>query len=120
MNDDITWQTIQGLFRRVLEEETGSGKCSIANKWDGGTVVLKPADPNLKSVEIPMEAFFKKVTSVREKLRVLEQKLNNHPTLTPEEKHELQVYITRAYGSLTSFNVLFRDEDDRFKGSGGA
>jgi len=118
--DEMTWQTMLGLLRRVLEEETGAGKCSIAKKWDGGAVVLKPADPNLKSVEIPMESFFKKVTAVREKLRVLEQKINNNPTLSHEEKHELQVYITRAYGSLTSFNVLFRDEEDRFKGGSGA
>jgi len=94
------------------------GRYEIAPKWSGGTLVLRPADAALKEKDVPIEAFFKKITSVREKLRVLEQKINNHPGLSHEDRLEFQKIITRAYGSLTTFNVLFRDEEDRFHGAG--
>ncbi|MBP8127959.1 MAG: hypothetical protein KA184_00145 [Candidatus Hydrogenedentes bacterium] len=115
---ELSWQTVKALLREVLEEELGMGRCEIAPKWSGGTLVLKPADPGLKTKEVPIEAFFKKITSVREKLRVMEQKINNHASLGHEDKLELQKLISRAYGSLTTFNVLFRDEEDRFQGVG--
>lgn len=113
---ETDWQIAKAALREVLEDEWGVGRCRIALKWSGGTVVLKPPDDALQVKEIPMEAFFKKITAVREKLRVLEQKLNNHPTLSYEDKLEFQQLISRAYGSLTTFNVLFRDEEDRFVG----
>lgn len=115
---ELSWQTVKALLREVLEDEMGMGRCEIAPKWSGGTIVLKPADTSLKEKDLPIEAFFKKVTSVREKLRVLEQKLNNHPSLTYEDKLEFQKLISRCYGSLTTFNVLFRNEEDRFQGTG--
>ena len=113
---DVSWQEIKEAFRDALDEEMGCGHCRIAAKWDGGKLILKPFDPNLQAKEIPLGLFFKKITSVREKLRVLEQKINNHPTLPLEDKMEMQQLITRAYGSLTTFNVLFREEEDRFAG----
>jgi hypothetical protein len=113
---ELSWQEIKELFRDVLEEEMGCGHCRIAAKWDGGKLVLKPFDPGQQAKEVPLSVFFKKLTSVREKLRVIEQKVNNSGGLSAEEKIEIQQLITRAYGSLTTFNVLFREEEDRFVG----
>jgi hypothetical protein len=116
---DLTFDSVKAAMREVLKEEMSFGACEIAPKWHGGKVVLKPHDSMQQAREIPMEMFFKKVTSVREKLRVLEQKLNNSPSLTSEEKLECQQLVTRAYGSLTTFNVLFRNEKDKFVGMRG-
>lgn len=90
----------------------------LSNRMIGGTVIFRDAEGRTVK-ESDAGAFFKKVTSVREKLRVLEQKINNHKDLDHAEKAELQAYITRCYGSLTTFNFLFSDDDDRFRGSGG-
>lgn len=87
-------------------------------RWRDGVLKLIPGKEGTQSKEIPMESFFKKIIGVREKLRVLEQKINNHPSLGPEEKIELEGYLTRCYGSLTSFNVLFSGKGSHFKGSG--
>lgn len=111
-----SWQELKTALREVLAEELGMGRCAIARKWEGGMMVLKPRDPALQSKEIPLEIVFKKITSVREKLRVLEQKINSHEALSHADKAEFQALITRAYGSLTTFNLLFRDEEDRFTG----
>lgn len=113
---EMTWQTIKAILKEVLEEEMGAGRHEIAPKFNGGTIILKPADESLKGKEIPIDVFFKKITSVREKLRVLEQKLNNHKSLSETEKAELQRFITKSYGSLTTFNVLFKHDEDRFVG----
>jgi hypothetical protein len=113
---ELSWEEIKDAFREVLEEEMGTGRCRIAPKWDGGKLVLQPFDTALQNREVPLAAFFKKLIGVREKLRVLEQKLNNHPALTAEDKLEFQQLITRAYGSLTTFNTLFAEEQDRFVG----
>jgi len=90
----------------------------LSARWAGGTLRLEPGKTETQSKEVPIEAFFKKLIGVREKLRVLEQKLNNHPSLSPEEKLELEGYITRCYGSLTTFNALFASRDSAFTGSG--
>lgn len=87
----------------------------LGDKWDGGTMELKPKDSSLKSKEIPIETFFHKIIMVRDRLRVMEQRINSSK-LTDEEKVNLQQYITRIYGSLTTFNVLFKYKDDHFKG----
>jgi hypothetical protein len=88
----------------------------IGDKWKGGNLIMKPANSELQPKEVPIETFFHKIVMVRDRLRVLEQNINSHPTLTDEEKVEMQQYITRAYGSLTTFNILFAEKEDYFVG----
>jgi hypothetical protein len=90
----------------------------LAPRWIGGTLRLVPGKPDVQPKEIPIESFLKKIVAVRDRLRVLEQKINAHPTLAAEEKLDFQGYITRCYGSLTSFNVLFAAEGSRLQGTG--
>jgi superoxide dismutase len=104
----------------VLDEELGISDVRLAGRWQGGTLVLQPGDMSAKAKEIPLESFFHKIVMVRDRLRVLEAKINGNKSLTEEDKVDLQQYVTRAYGSLTSFNVLFSDKNDHFKGSGGS
>ena len=91
---------------------------ALAGKWDGGTIILKPGDSSMQSKEIDVEGFFHKIVMVRDRLRVLEQKINAHPKMSDAEKVEMQQYITRCYGSLTTLNVLFKNDEDRFHGTG--
>jgi hypothetical protein len=90
---------------------------ALADRFTGGHLVLKPGRAGTQEKSIPIETFFRKITAVRERLRVLEQRINSHPKLAPEDRLELQDYITRAYGSLTTFNVLFAEPADRFIGT---
>ena len=90
----------------------------LAPRWAGGTLGLIPGKADTQARDVPIEAFFKKLVQVRDRLRVLEQKVNAHPALAAEEKLDLQGHITRCYGSLTTFNVLFAAEGSRFQGTG--
>jgi hypothetical protein len=93
-------------------------KVTLAQKWINGTLTIKPYNPEMSDKEIPIKTFFHKIVMVRERLRVLEQNINNHEKLDDEDRVQLQQYITRAYGSLTTFNVLFANKEDHFKGAG--
>lgn len=90
----------------------------LGKKWQGGTLLFQPANPDLKPKEMPIDAFFHKIVMVRDRLRVMEQQINKQKGISDEEKVNLQQYITRIYGSLTSFNVLFASPEDGFKGEG--
>jgi hypothetical protein len=116
---EMTRAELKELIREAMDEERGGGSAAMAPKWEGGMVLLKPADPGLQAKELPLDALLHKVVMIRDKLRVLEQKLNAHPKLTDAEKIDLQAYVTGCYGSLTTFNVLFRDRQDGFTGSSG-
>jgi hypothetical protein len=89
---------------------------SIGDRWKDGTMLLQPADKLLQPKEIPVDIFFNKIVMLRDRLRVLEQKINAHKVLSNDEKIELQQYITRIYGSLTTFNILFKHRGDQFVG----
>lgn len=106
------------MLRRVLREEMGLGPATPADRWRGGDLVLRPGKPGLQEKSWPIETFFNKVVMLRNRLRVLEQQVNASG-LPPDEKVKLQGYVTACYGTLTSFNILFAEEEDRFKGSGG-
>ena len=111
-------EDLELLLRRVIREETGITPVTPAEKWRGGALVLRPGTPGLQEKSWPIETFFHKVVMLRNRLRTLEQQLNASE-LPDDVKVKLQGYITGCYGSLTSFNVLFADEDDQFTGSGG-
>lgn len=106
------------LIRRVIREEAGVTTAVPAEKWRGGTLVLKPGNPELQEKSWPIESLFHKIVMIRNRLRTLEQQVNGSD-LPEDAKIKLQGYITGCYGSLTSFNVLFADERDQFRGSGG-
>ena len=111
---------VKRAVKEAIDELLGLGEVRMAGRFQGGTLVIRPGKTDTQEKVIPIEALFHKVTMVRDRLRVLEQRLNTHPKLNDEDRVELQQYVTRAYGSLTSFNVLFRDREDWFVGSRGA
>jgi hypothetical protein len=108
---------LERLLRRILREEAGLTPVTPAEKWRGGELVLKPGRPGVQEKSWPIETFFHKIVMVRNRLRTLEQQVNASD-LPDDQKIKLQAYVTSCYGTLTSFNVLFADEDDRFTGSG--
>ncbi|WP_373495752.1 hypothetical protein [Aquiflexum sp.] len=117
----ITLAEIETAVENVIRKNQPKDdlpKITLAQKWINGTVTINPYNPEMSNKEIPIKTFFHKIVMVRERLRVLEQNINNHEKLDDEDRIQLQQYITRAYGSLTTFNVLFANKDDQFKGAG--
>jgi hypothetical protein len=115
---DGTSGDLELLLRRIIREETGLTSAVLAEKWRGGTLVLRPGAPGLQEKSWPIETFFHKIVMLRNRLRTLEQQVNA-ADLPDDLKVKLQSYVSGCYGSLTSFNVLFADKEDQFKGSGG-
>ena len=119
-NMDPQLEQLMFALREVLDDfGVVEPDRELGRRWQGGELVLVPGKKDTQEKRLPLESFFKKIVGVREKLRVLEQKINNHPALSSEDRLELQGYITRCYGSLTSFNALFSEEGTPFKGQSG-
>jgi hypothetical protein len=118
MNSNDGTGDLELLLRRVMREESGLSPVAPAAKWRGGELVLRPERSDVQEKSWPIETFFQKIVMVRNRLRSLEQQVNA-ADLPNDTKLKIQGYVTGCYGSLSSFNVLFADEDDRFKGTGG-
>jgi len=117
-DDMVSFEMIELTLIKILRNFSDIQEVvSIGEKWAGGTLVLKPSNPELKPYEMPISTFFNKIVLIRDRLRVLEQKVNTS-TISDEEKIVLQQYITRSYGSLTSFNILFKSKAEGFTGEG--
>jgi hypothetical protein len=115
---DGTSDDLELLLRRIIREETGITPVVPAEKWRGGTFVLRPGTPGLQEKSWPIETFFHKIVMLRNRLRTLEQQVNA-ADMPDDAKVKLQSYVSGCYGSLTSFNILFAADEDQFKGSGG-
>ena len=111
---DLSGTDLEMVLRRIIREEAGISPVPPAEKWRGGTIALRPGNPALQEKTIPIETFFNKIVMLRNRLRTLEQQVNA-TELPPDMKVKLQGYISGCYGSLTTFNVLFADEEDQFK-----
>ena len=116
MSPNVSTADLEQLLRRVIREEAGVTPVVPAEKWRGGHLVLRPGTPGAQEKSWPVETFFHKIVMLRNRLRTLEQQLNASD-LPDDVKVKLQSYVTGCYGSLTSFNVLFAVEEDRFKGT---
>lgn len=118
VSEDIeTTSEVEKSLLKILKMWGGiTENVLLGDKWKGGTMILQPSDNSLKPKEFPIETFFHKIVMLRDRLRVMEQQINAHKVLTDEEKINLQQYITRIYGSLTTFNVLFKFKEDNFVG----
>ncbi|CAA0206730.1 conserved hypothetical protein [Tenacibaculum maritimum] len=115
--DSVSFYEIESSLRKILKQWSDvSEVVPIADKFKGGKLIIAPADANLASKEIPIDTFFHKIVMVRDRIRVMEQKINSNKKIDDQDKIDLQQYITRIYGSLTTFNVLFKLKSDNFVG----
>ena len=117
MNESLSLDEVKEVLADVLQRYADfTVIIPMGDKWRGGKLVLQPADESLKGKELPIDTFFHKIVMLRDRLRVLEQNINSHKVLSDEEKVNLQQYITRIYGTLTTFNILFQRREDYFTG----
>lgn len=115
--DTVSFFDVESSLVEILKKWSDASEViPIADKWKGGNLILEPGDSNLQNKEVPIDTFFHKIVMVRDRLRVMEQKINSS-NLDEQEKIDLQQYITRIYGSLTTFNVLFKIKEHQFVGS---
>ena len=115
--DTVSFYEVENNLREILKKWSDVSEIvPIADKWRGGNMTLSPKDSNLSDKEIPINTFFHKIVMLRDRLRVMEQKINSSKSLEDQDKIDLQQYITRCYGSLTTFNVLFKNNSQNFKG----
>ena len=120
-HDPVSFAEVEKMFIAVIKKYSDVQETvPMHGKWAGGKIVLHAGNPDMKGKEIPMDVFFNKIVMTRDRLRVMEQRINAHDKLSEEDKVNLQQYLTRIYGSLTTFNVLFKEEGDHFKGEKGA
>ena len=116
-DEQVTFTEAEKSLMRILRAWSDVTEIvPIADKWKGGHLIIKSDDDSLKPKEIPIQTFFHKIVMVRDRIRVMEQRINAHKVLDDSDKFNLQQYITRIYGSLTTFNVLFKYKDDHFVG----
>lgn len=115
--DTVSFLEVETSLMSILKRWSDvTEQVAIADKWKGGNLVLEPGDSSLSNKEIPIDTFFHKIVMVRDRIRVMEQKINASKNLDDQEKVDLQQYITRIYGSLTTFNVMFKNKSDQFVG----
>jgi hypothetical protein len=116
---DMDAEEFRNVLAAVIREELGLADVQMAGKWSGGELILKPGKEGQQEKRIPLDSLFHKIVMIRDRLRVLEQKINGHPKLGGDEKLQFQQYVTGCYGSLTTFNVLFANREDQFVGQKG-
>jgi hypothetical protein len=118
--ESVTFSEAEKSLMKILKAWSDiSEVVPLGDKWKGGVMIFQPEDPSLKPKEIPIESFFHKIVMLRDRLRVMEQRINAHNMLSDEDKVNLQQYLTRIYGSLTTFNILFKNKEDNFVGEKG-
>ena len=115
--DTISFYEVETILKNMLKQWSDISEIiPIGDRWKGGKLILEPKDTSLASKEIPIDTFFHKIVMVRDRIRVMEQKINSSSNLDDQEKVDLQQYITRIYGSLTTFNILFKIKEQQFSG----